>query len=429
MNSPTLNDRPTASSSARPRVSWVVFALVAVAYVLLFVVGTSTPPRNTQYIVLNLAEQNFARAFEEIGHIDGNSRGEGVGLGIAGIFSYLNESRDQCEAHLQEFLSLAVRYRIPVVVQLDGEQWWGARPDLWNWWDPARPGFDSANRMNVEWSGWGPRYALRIAWRNWGRQVRVLPPPNLMSPRYRKACHEEMRVLIPIILSWWERLSSDDKDLLIGIKLGWESSIGVNAFYYPGGNALLDSAETSDPRQEVDVEQVPARGFVPIGYSALTSLRQPASGLPQESQIAEIARLHLDDLCALAAELGVPREKTFTHGAGWKDQELMYGAAVNRYSCPGWSFYKHAYDATKDLGVKNALRRSDAPYWAAVEWMLVDSTRAEAWKGALSRTLSIPKCRYLCIYNWEGIKDIKGAVEAVQAILNASNHQGLTRSR
>ena len=34
--------------------------------------------------------------------------------------------------------------------------------------------------------------SVKIGWRNWGRQLRVLPMPNLMSPAYRQACHKEM---------------------------------------------------------------------------------------------------------------------------------------------------------------------------------------------------------------------------------------------
>jgi hypothetical protein len=79
-------------------------------------------------------------------------------------------------ADLREFLRLAQLTDTPIVVQLDGEQWWANRPDLWNWWDESLPGFSPANRENVEWFGWSPDQALRIAWRNWGRQLRVRPP-------------------------------------------------------------------------------------------------------------------------------------------------------------------------------------------------------------------------------------------------------------
>jgi hypothetical protein len=57
----------------------------------------------------------------------------------------------------------------PVLVQIDTEHWWTARPDLWNWWDPEKPGFDPAKRSvaphwaATEWLFQGPRETP--AWR------------------------------------------------------------------------------------------------------------------------------------------------------------------------------------------------------------------------------------------------------------------------
>ena len=92
-----------------------------------------------------------------------------------------------------------------------------------------------------------------------------------MSPRYRSACHEEMKVLIPTILQWWKDLPEGKKNLLIGIKLGWESSIGVNSFYLPNGNTLLDKPEARDTIVDLAEEKVPDRGVAAIGYAAVTS--------------------------------------------------------------------------------------------------------------------------------------------------------------
>jgi hypothetical protein len=312
---------------------------------------------------------------------------------------------------------------MPVVVQLDGEQWWEGRPDLWNWWNPGLPGYDPLNRGNVEWYGWGPAFAMKIAWRNWGRQIRVLPPPNFMSVRYREACHDEMRVLIPLILSWWEKLPRRMKSLLIGVKLGWESAIGVNSFYYPNGNALLDQPETGDPQTGLRADQVPDRGVIAIGYAAVTTAGLADSGALQETHLAEIVRRHLDDLCALAAELGVPRENLFTHVGGWKEEELLYDAALNRYSCPGWSFYRHAGDPAGDRGVQRGLQNSDAPFWAAVEWLLEKSDEAVGWEDAIRRTLAVPHCRYMCIYNWSGVRENRGAIEAIHKVLGVPDGQ------
>lgn len=386
----------------------------------LFLPGQGDAIARQQYLVLNIIPgERHEENFEQVRELQSRKSTAPVRLGLAAIFSYLNESREECKASLLNFLSLAERYDIPVVVQLDGEQWWDGRPDLWNWWDPARPGYNPGNRQNVEWTGWGPEHAMKIAWRNWGEQFRVLPPPNLMSPAYRRACSEEMRELVPLIRHWWTHLQEDKKELFIGLKLGWESSIGVNAFYYPNGNNLLDQPEHEDPRVELKAEQVPDRGVVPSGYAAITTAGLAMQGALQEKDLAEIVRRHLEDLCALAAELGIPRDKLFTHVGGWKDEELLYDAALNRYSCPGWSFYRHAIDPAKDVGVRRGLQKSDAPFWAAAEWMLMETDDAEAWRAAISRTLSDPRCRYMCIYNWSGIREKSGAVEAIKALLDA----------
>ncbi|MBF8295470.1 MAG: hypothetical protein HW389_2015 [Bacteroidetes bacterium] len=377
-----------------------------------------------QYLVVNIIPgERYEEVFQQVQKLQSPKSSAGVRLGLGAIFSYLNESRDQCKSRVLEFLSLAEQYDIPIIVQLDGEQWWEARPDLWNWWDRGRYGYDPRNRWNVEWTAWDSAHAMKIAWRNWGRQIRVLPPPNLMSPPYRQACHDEMRVLVPLILHWWMKLPDDKKSLLIGIKIGWESSIGVNAFYYPNGNDLLDRPENEDPQEELKADQVPGRGVVASGYAAVTTARLAESGALREKDLAEIVRRHLDDLCALAAELGVPREKLFTHVGGWKDEELLYDAALNRYSCPGWSFYRHAIDPSKDKGVQRVLQKSDAPFWGAVEWMLMGTDDTTAWQEAITRTLSDPKCRYMCIYNWSGIRENRGAVAAIKAVLSVGTQR------
>jgi len=90
---------------------------------------------------------------------------------------------------------------------------------------------------------------------------------------------------------------------------------------------------------------------------------------------------------------------------------------VNAYSCPGWSFYRHAADPRRDTGVQRNLSRTDAPYWAAVEWLLPGTRDRTTWRHALAATLADPKCRYLCIYNWEGIQDSTSILSAITLTL------------
>ncbi len=369
--------------------------------------------------MLNLSGGVSATVFDQIRREFTNSPAARVQVGVAAIFSYFAQPRAKIAADLRQFLRLSRETGLPVVVQLDGENWWGGRPDLWNWWNPAAPGYSPANRANVEWSGWSPDDAIKIAWRNWGRQLRVLPPPNLMSPRYRAACHTEMAALVPIVLDWWKALPADQRRLFIGLKVGRESSIGVNAWYYPHGNALLDQPAERDPTSGLRADEPPARGVVQIGYAAVKTAGLRGQGAITEADLAEVARRHLADLSQEARRLGVPRDHLFTHGAGWKEGELLYQAAVNRFSCPGWSFYRHADAPEKDIGVQAASKHSDAPFWAAVEWLYQGPRRREPWRHALAATLDQPRCRYLCIYNWEGIRSSPEILDAIRDALAA----------
>lgn len=398
----------------------ILFAVFSVA-----TAGFSSPaPTNrttvARFIVFNFGGNVRAQDFADISQAFTNSTEQTIAVGVGAIFSYLRASSASVEQDLRDFLRLSELHDLPVVVQLDGEQWWEARPDLWNWWDESKPGYNPSNRFNVEWGGWQPADAVRIAWRDWGRIIRVLPPPNLMSPTYRAACHAEMTRLVPVILDWWRDLPAAKRWLLIGIKLGWESAIGVNAWYYPDGNKLAEQPASNDPTNGVQGNLVPARGVAQIGYAAVQTAGLRAEGGITEADLAEVVRRHLEDLSRAAANLGVPREKLFTHSGGWKENELLYGAAVNQFSCPGWSFYRHAADPRQDVGVQAALSRSDAPYWAAVEWLYQGRNEIAPWSQALENVLREPRCRFLCIYNWENIRQNQTAQAAVRQVLARS---------
>lgn len=374
-----------------------------------------------RYLLVNLHPSEINEStFARIAELAAARSAHGPRLGVGGIISYLRHAPHKSLADLQRLLALSQTYSLPVIVQLDGEQWWQARPDLWNWWDPNRPGYDPANAANVEWSGWGPEHALKIAWRNWGRQLRVLPPPNLMSPRYRAACHEAMQPLLAEIVRWHSALPPDQAHLFVGVKVGWESAIGMGSHYYPGGNDMLDQDPALDPVERANAEELPGRGFQPIGYAAVSTAGLARAGDLREQHLAEVIHRHLDDLAATVRTAGLPREQVFTHAGGWKEGELLYAAAVNPHSCPGWSFYQHARDPRGDRTAMAALATSDAPYWGAVEWLPVGAGTAQAWAAAVRTTLGADRCRYLCAYNWRKIANNKPALAGIRATLAAA---------
>lgn len=386
--------------------------------------------RAAQYIVVNRAPgqgmyqgnpATLGRAqFEAVLSRLPNRRDTRVQTGLSYVFSCFRTPPETTVAALRTFLAAAEQTNTPILVQIDTEHWWQARPDLWNWWDPNQPGYDPANRANVEWTGWSPDTAVKIAWRNWGRQIRVLPPPNLASPRYRAACRQEIQRLVRVVLDWHTRLPQHQKDLLIGIKLGHETSIGVNAYHYPGGNELLDRPASEDPVRRLDTADVLGRGMAPLGYAALYTSGIRQEGVPTEGELRDVAQQYLAMLCEEAARAGVPRDRLFAHGAGWKEGELIYDVPLNPYACPGWSFYHHAADPRQDTGVQRNIARTDAPYWAATEWLLQGTRDTAAWRTALANTLSDPRCRYLCIFNWESIRASEPAMQAITDLVETS---------
>ena len=337
-----------------------------------------------------------------------------IGTGI--VISYLNSHDENLVTITDRFLKFAEETDTPVIIQLDGENWWSPYPELWNWWDTSRKGYNPDNRHNVEWYGWTPDKAIKIAWRNWGRQIRVLPPPNLMSPIYQELCRSKLNLIIPIIYEWWRALPLNKQDLFIGIKVGHESSIGVNAWYYPDGNALLDCPESEDPNYGVKVDDTPSRGVVQIGYSAVKTAGIRSDGDITEADLAQVIQRHLEYQSRIVSEHGIPRDKIFTHCGGWKKGELLFNSAVNEYSCPGWSFYGDgAYDPKPYIG--NIVSGTDAPYWAAVEWLYNKSSDETQWINAINNTLGVSRCRFLCVYNWEGIKGSDGILKAIRKVV------------
>lgn len=341
-------------------------------------------------------------------------------IGVSYIFDFLQADMDSVEKSLGRFMRLSEQTGVPILINLDGVNWWGARPDLWNWWDPSRPGYDPANRKNVEWTGWSDSLAVKICWRNWGSQIRVLPAPNLMSPAVLSAHIAALRRLILQIVRWYHSLPAGKKYLLGGVKLGHETSIGVNAYYYKDGNRYLEKMPDDpslDPRESYNAQAGYNGGLAQLGYAAVMTAGIGHEGRITQHDIEQVVHYYLDTLCKTANALGLPRDLIYTHQgdtyAPW-DKHLSFAAACNAYSLPGWSFYGTDPYTAGDLG--DVLDRRKRQGWAAVEWWWPGSNRIE-WLYHLQRTLSFKSCRFIDIYNWENAleKDSNG-IEAIREI-------------
>ena len=378
--------------------------------------GSKQIKQPTQFIIISMPTEDDD-AIKKVASTFKTS-GQGIAVGVGTIISYLATDPEETVRKLKHFLSTAEQYDLPVVIEMDGINWWQARPDLWNWWDENRPGYDPNNRKNVEWTDWTAESAVKIGWRNWGRQLRVDPMPNLMSPAYLEACHTEVKRLVPIIMDWWQALPADKKHLLVSVQMGVECSIGANNWYYPNGNTLWNKPEKDDPMYGLNHEVLPGRGVQAIGYAAVSTLGLAKQGELKEAHVTRVVSRYVSDLCKIVSNLGVPRDRLFAHAGGWKEGESIYFTALNPYACPGWSFYTHAKNPVKDLTAMEALAKSEAPFWGAVEWLLFNVKEQSEWEDALHRFFVMPRLRYVQVRHWGSIKNDAMAIKAIQILIN-----------
>lgn len=410
----------------------ILILLLALFAPALSVPGETDADPESRYIMIMRAQgQVFAEAHPETfnrgnmlevaEHFPPYSPDNEINVGVGGMFSYFRYDIEVVEESLRRFLALSEELDVPIWIRLDGEHWLDARPDLWNWWDPEMPGYDPANARNVEWTHWGPEHAIKVSWRNWGRQIRVRPAINLMSPEYRAANEEALERIIPIIADWYEALPEDRKGLFAGISGGGETAVGVNSYYYPNGNDVLGEPESADPFRLLVLEDTLSRGVQQIGYAAVSGAGIREEGDIEEEDLVEVCRRHVEWTARKMHEMGLPRDRIYSHTFGNKHGEALFDAAVNEYSVPGWSSYWHTTDILEDPGVVRNIARPDVPHWGSVEWLLLFPTdRTELWKRAVSNTINAPGLKLMCILNWEGIDGPESTVpEAINAVIDA----------
>ncbi len=376
-------------------------------------------PEPSQFLMISVPTYNDA-AVNEVAEVFGPYNGGSKALGVGMIVSYLSQDPETVVKRVKDFLAMAESHSLPVLLELDGINYWQAHPELWNWWMPDKPGYDPANRMNVEWTSWSPDDAVKVGWRNWGSQHRVLPMPNLSSPAYVEVCHKMLRLVVPVVMDWWKALPDDKKHLLVALQPGVEISIGANNWYYPGGNDLLDKPADQDPQSGLEHDVLPARGVQAIGYAAVKTLGIADKGELTEWDVTRAVDNYVIGICKLLSDMGVPRDKLFVHAGGWKPGESVYWVAMNRYSCPGWSFYEYSRDPRRDHTAMMVVEKSDAPYWGAVEWLDFTANNVGDWKECYDNIFSIPRLRYVQVRHWGSIKDQEPAIEAIKEILDES---------
>jgi hypothetical protein len=364
-----------------------------------------------KYLFFNIApgrnhfytDKSVRNAFVEVPkalHVTDNPR---LRIGVSFIFSTMETPTAYIVERVQTALRESEKTGVPVLIGLDGQNWWENRPDLWNWWDPKKPGYNPSNIFNVEWTGWNPTNAIKVSWRNWGAVRRVAPAQNIASPNVLEAQLLALRQIVPVIAEWYRKLPENRKWLLGGVKLGWEASIGYNAYYYPDGNHYIEQWPDNparDPNYALNHDLGLSSGAAQIGYSAVKTAGIKNFGEITRAELGQVTASYLRSLCRTASESGLPKELIFTHEGGTYDpwsKHMPFSAAINDWSAPGWSLYN--IDPNTVLPLADQMAMAQRRSWAACEWWW-GAGNAREWEEHFARTLHFRDCRFIDVYNW-----------------------------
>ena len=330
-------------------------------------------------------------------------------LAVAYTFSYLRFPIENTKESIRKMLQLSVENDIPVILHLDGVNWWGFRPDLWNFWEKSAAGYHPDNIKNVERYGWEMETAVKIGWRNWGAQIRVNPAPNLAAPAFLEAQREALHHLLPLIADWYDRLPKNKKYLFGGIVFGWELTTFTQAYYYEGGNDFLYSNPVNDPKGGVE-------NSIALGYAAASTLGLQTDGVITEETQDAVCTFYLNFLIDIALEHGINPRKIITHamrggnpGKGGGQSGMASINARVEGVIPGWSWY----DADLDWIDSSLLSKLKKEEWAAIEvkpWGLSAQI--------LNELFALKGCRYINIFNWESIRDDEKTINAIKTVLD-----------
>lgn len=362
--------------------------------------------------------------FADVVSTVGAPAGRQIQIGVSLIVSLFQTDLLTLEKSIDTAMNCSAETNVPVFFALDGQNWWSGS-GLSNWYDSSAPGFDPANVDNVERFGWATDSALKISWRDWGSQIRVAPSQNIHSKRVWDALTPRLNAVARRIARWQAALPADSV-LFAGAKMGWESGIGYNAYYYPTGNSYQSRwphNSSHDPKYSLNSSKGLAGGLMQLGFAAAQSSGWKTSGTIDQFDIGNLTHMYVANLTAAAVNAGLPSSKLFTH-VGGTTFGLPAAAAITADSNPGWSFY-HTVPAL-DIPVTQALQSSGRTTWAASEWYLHASDE-EHWFSNFNSTLGYLDCRLLCVYNWESFSKAIGGIPAVRKLVSQAPKLAVNR--
>ncbi len=321
----------------------------------------------------SLAVGEFAEKLGTTG--DGVTRQLGFGVGIPVWAPDPSIIRREIKQHFET----ARRTNVAVHFLVDDSIGWETRPDLWNWYDPTRIGYDPNNKKNVEWYDWEGNPNKRRYFSPEGTASQS-PHMCLNSAAVQKEIHNIVsEVVVPALREEIDSLKQVGKEYLFaGITVGAEA--GFDDYSAIANPPRLPP--NADPMQKqvadmltqaialMDEDHAPRSK---LGYCALTNAGYSKANPPADfnQALADVNQKFLAFWDEQFTNAGIPCSRIYTHVAASPPQDKSNNAPIdivfNPHARPGWTTYPIGTLAKGFQPLYSELAKHGNPAWGGVE--------------------------------------------------------------
>jgi hypothetical protein len=317
---------------------------------------------------------------------DGKTRQLGVGDGIPVWAS--DESKIRQAINLR--FDIAKQTNTAVHFLVDDHIDWSERPDLWNWYDPTRRGYNPDNRKNVEWYDWEGSPNKRRYFTPLGTASQT-PHMCYNSPAIQKEIARIIsKVVGPALRKEIDTLRQENKEYLFaGITVGAEAGIddysmirNVPKIAWLVRTIFNAVRGDTDPAQEQTEKMLTDAGalmdedkapYSRLGYCALTNAGYSQTNPPKDinQALADINQKFIEFWDKQFVGAGIPCSRIYTHVAASPPQDdnnnSPLGIVFNPYARPGWTTYPLGTLANRFQPLYDELAKHGNPAWGGVE--------------------------------------------------------------
>ena len=225
----------------------------------------------------------------------------------------MNDARIAHEIRLR--FDIARQTNVAVHFIVDDHIGWDERPDLWNWYDPDKPGYNPANRTNVEWYDWEGTANKRRYITPDGKPSET-PHMCYNSPAIEKEISRIIsQVVKPALTEEIDKLKKEDREYLFaGITVGAEagfddysviSSIVAQIPRIPSPDQMSMVRMLRRATILMDEDKAPRSR---LGYCSLTNAGYRKTNLPKDFNraLTEINRKFIEFWDKQFVDAGIP---------------------------------------------------------------------------------------------------------------------------